>query len=129
MTTVLRFLSAGGRYAVPVEHCREVRPAAEITPLPTLRDGVVGLLHWKDHALSVVAPLGPCGDHVIVLEAGARPFGLLVDEVVGVERLDAAAVGAAPGGQREPFVEGAACADGELLFLVDVTAVERWLHR
>jgi chemotaxis signal transduction protein len=129
MRTVLSFLSAGGRYAVPVEHCREVRPVAEVTPLPTLRDGVIGLLRWREHALSVVAPLGPCGNHVIVLDTGGDPFGLLVDEVVGVVRLDPATVGEAPRGQQDPLIEAAARSDGELLFLVDAVAVESWLRR
>jgi chemotaxis signal transduction protein len=130
MSLVLIFLSAGGRYAVPVEHCREVRPSTEITSLPTLRPDVVGLLAWKDLALSVVAPLGPGGAHVIVLDGGGDPFGLLVDEVVGVERLSSDAPGAAPRGQQDVLV-GAAVSTGAggLLLLVDVPAVGRWLRR
>jgi chemotaxis signal transduction protein len=129
MTTVLRFHSAGGRYAVPIEHCLEVRPAAQVRPLPSPRPGVVGVLSWRDRALSVVSPLGPCGDHVIVLDAAGRPFGLLVDEVVGVEHLDAAAVGDPPPGQEQPLVAAATAPEGDLLFLVDVVAVDRWLHQ
>ena len=130
MTQVLVFRSGDGRYAVPVEHCREVRPATEVTPLPTLAEDVVGVLRWRDRTLSVIAPLGPGGTHVVVLDTGAEPFGLLVDSVLGVERFDAGGVGDAPRGQRHPLVGGtAASAGGELLFLVDVGAVERWLCR
>ena len=89
MTAMLVFRNGDGEYAVPVEHCREVRPAAEITPLPTLEDDVAGVLAWHGLALSVVAPLGLGGGHVIVLDTGAEPFALLVDTVVGVEHLDA----------------------------------------
>jgi two-component system cell cycle response regulator len=96
MTTVLVFRNGDGHYAVPVEHCREVRPAAEVTPLPTLEADVVGVLRWHDRALSVVAPLGPGGAHVIVLDTGAEPFALLVDAVVGIEHLEDGSVGDAP---------------------------------
>lgn len=129
MSTVLRFLSAGGQYAVPIEHCREVRPAAQVQPLPASRPGVVGVLPWRDRVLSVVSPLGPCGDHVIVLDAGNRPFGLLVDEVIGVERLDAPVAGAPPPGQELPLISAAASRDDALLLVVDAAAVDRWLHR
>jgi chemotaxis signal transduction protein len=129
VSTVLRFLSAGGQYAVPIEHCREVRPATQVQPLPASRPGVVGMLPWRDRALSVVSPLGPRGGQVIILDAGDRPFALLVDEVIGVERLDAPAAGPPPPGQELPLIAAAATRDDQLLLLVDVAAVDRWLHR
>jgi len=130
MTAMLVFRNGDGEYAVPVEHCREVRPAAEITPLPTLEDDVAGVLAWHGLALSVVAPLGLGGGHVIVLDTGAEPFALLVDTVVGVEHLDAASVGEAPRGQRNPVVGGTASSTrSSLLFVVDAAAIERRLRR
>jgi chemotaxis signal transduction protein len=130
MTTVLVFRNGDGHYAVPVEHCREVRPAAEVTPLATLGADVVGVLRWHDRALSVVAPLGPGGAHVIVLDTGAEPFALLVDAVVGIEHLDDGSVGDAPRGQRDALVSGTVTARRrDLLFVVDASAIERRLHR
>ncbi|MGH7748371.1 MAG: chemotaxis protein CheW [Candidatus Dormibacteria bacterium] len=130
MTTVLVFRNGDGHYAVPVAHCREVRPAAEITPLPTLEDEVVGMLHWHGLALSVVAPLGPGGAHVIVLDTGAEPFALLVDAVVGIEHLGEGSIGEAPRGQRHAVVGGTvASTRKELLFVVDAGAIERRLRR
>ena len=130
MTAMLVFRNGDGEYAVPVEHCREVRPAAEITPLPTLEEDVAGVLPWHGLALSVVAPLGLGGEHVIVLDTGAEPFALLVDAVIGVEQLDASTVGEPPRGQRAPLVGGTAASSRRpLLFVVDAAAIERRLRR
>jgi chemotaxis signal transduction protein len=131
VTSVLVFRNGDGDYAVPIEHCREVRPAAEVIPLPTLEGEVIGVLRWNGMALSVVAPLGPGGAHVIVLDAGGEPFALLVDHVVGIERLDDGSVGEAPRGQGDALIGGtvAAATRSALLFVVDAAAIERRLRR
>jgi chemotaxis signal transduction protein len=130
MTTVVRFRIADGEYAVPVEQTREVRPAAELIPLATAREGVAGLLSWNGGALSVVSVLGTGGGHILVLDREGDPFGLLVDTVTGVTRLEDDAVGCPPAGQGRALVSGTVrSADGHLILLVDVAAVDDWLRR
>ncbi|HEX3604374.1 MAG TPA: CheW domain-containing protein [Candidatus Dormibacteraeota bacterium] len=130
MTTVVRFRIAGGEYAVPVEQAREVRPAAELVPLATSREGVAGLLPWSGGALSVASVLGAGGLHVLVLDSAAGPFGLLADEVTGVASLDRDGGGGAPSGQELALVSGTVrTPDGHLVQLVDVAALGGWLRR
>jgi chemotaxis signal transduction protein len=119
MSIVVRFRTGNTDYAVAVEHAREVCSASELLPLPAARPGVAGLLRRGDEALTVVAALGPGGGHVLVLDPGERAFGLLVDEVTGVDTIDNAAVGPPPTGQEDELVAGVISMPGGLVFLLD----------
>jgi chemotaxis signal transduction protein len=106
MRTVVRFDTSEGRYAVAVEHTREVRPASGLVQLPAARAGVVGVLPDDDGTLTVVSSLGEGRDHVLVLDTGERAFGLLVQEVAGVVAVEEATIGPPPAGQAGPLVIG-----------------------
>jgi chemotaxis signal transduction protein len=59
-----------------------------VLPLPDPRPGVAGLLHRDGHTVTVVSPLGGGqAGQVLGLDDGATSIGLLVDEVVGIERV------------------------------------------
>lgn len=104
MRTIVRFHTAEGDYAVPVEQVREVRSATGLAPLPAPLPGVAGLMHRSDNgALPVLAILGAHGQHVVVIEKDPLSFGLLVEEVTGVLQVDDAKIGAPPPGQLRPL--------------------------
>ncbi|HEV3505217.1 MAG TPA: chemotaxis protein CheW, partial [Actinomycetes bacterium] len=62
---------------------------------------------------------------VLVLDDGGTSIGLLVDEVVGIDRVDDEA-GPPPAGQRSPLVAGVLPGPRPLL-LLDVGALTVWL--
>ena len=73
----------------------------------------------------MVSPLGAAHGQVLVLDGDGTTIGLLVDEVVGIERVQEEA-GAPPAGQRSPLVAGVLAGPTPLL-LLDVGALTGWL--
>ena len=126
--TLVGFRTSDGHYAVPVEHTREVRAAGGIVPLPAPRPGVVGLLQRGDDALPVLDALGQGSKHVLVLEAGGQPFGLLVEEVSGVVTVGDTEVGPPPPGQEDAVITGVVSLGESLLLLVDADALAAALN-
>lgn len=97
--------------------------------MPSPAAGVVGLLARENEALTVTSLLGTGGGHVLVLDAGNGPVGLLVDEVLGVFVVDSNAVGPPPTGQREDLVSGSLLGPDGLMLVVDACAVAEALVR
>jgi chemotaxis signal transduction protein len=125
MTAMVRFRAGGASYAVAVRDVREVRLADGVAPLPSGRAGVAGLARVAGAALPVLSALGAGAGRLLVLEAGGRRFGLLVEEVSGVVDLDDATLGSAPEGQTGELVTGVADVSGELVLVVDAAAIAR----
>ena len=123
MTTVVRFRAGAGDYAVPVEHVKEVRSAADLTSLPEPKEGVAGLMQREGEALSVLSILAPDGGHIVVLTRGELSFGLLVEEVVGVHPVDDGGLGPPPQGQDRLVVSGVFNDDETLVLVLDVDAL------
>jgi len=123
MTTLVRFRASDATYALPVEHVTEVRSAADMTALPTPRTGVAGLVARPDGALTVLSVLSSSGEHVIVVDHGAVTFGLLVDEVVEVARIDDDRIGPPPQGQAGGTVAGVIHEEGGLVLVLDPVAL------
>ena len=87
---------------------------------------MAGLLHRDGHTVTVVSPLGAASRaRCWSLTTAATSIGLLVDEVVGIERVQEEA-GAPPAGQRSPLVAGVLPGARPLL-LLDVGALTGWL--
>ena len=127
-TTVVSFRSGGQDWAVALERVQRVLGARGVLPVPDPRPGVAGLLYRDGRTVTVVSPLG--GDQagqVLVLDDGATSIGLLVDEVVGIERVQEGP-GEPPAGQRSPLVAGVLPGARPLL-LLDVGALTGWLAR
>jgi chemotaxis signal transduction protein len=120
MTTFVRFRTPKGECAIPVDQVREVRLATGLRPLPAPREGVVGLLPREDDALSVLAVLGSVGRHVMVVDDGTLEFGLLVDEVLGVQNVEDASIDQPPAGQDRAVVAGVVSGDGTVMLVLDL---------
>jgi chemotaxis signal transduction protein len=123
MAKYVRFRAPGGQFALAVEHVSEVRNATELTDLPAPRPGVVGLVPRDDDALPVLSLLGSTGSHIIVVEDGTETFGLLVEEVLGVNDLPDDAVSAPPEGQDRAVVAGVASNEFGLVLLLDLAVL------
>lgn len=127
MRTIVRFRTPTGDFALPVEAVTEVRPAAELTLLPTAQPGVAGVMRRGGEALTVLSVLGEPGQHVIVIDDDAVTFGLLVGEVTGVHRIDDETIGPPPRGQDGTAVAGVIVDDNGVVLLLDTAALRRRL--
>ena len=115
-----------GAYALPVEATYAVLEPIGLEPLPSPRAGVLGLLRPERHGLPVLDVLDAEGEHVVVVEAAGRRFGLLVAAVSGVVRVPADAFGPAPEGQKLRLVTArAATVHGSVLVLDPVVLAQQ----
>jgi purine-binding chemotaxis protein CheW len=98
------FRIAEERYALPLEAVREVVvPQPPFARVPRASDAVRGVMNLRGRVVAVVdlaplvglapQPLLPGVGQVLVLDHGKRALGLLVGGVLGVESLEAPAVG------------------------------------
>jgi chemotaxis signal transduction protein len=122
MMTVVEFQTGAGRYCVPVAATVAVRFASGLVELPAPRAGVVGILP-AEQPITVLAILGSGRDHVLVLHAEGHTFGLLVQEVTGLSRIDPTAIHVAPDGQDEAFISGVISRDDGLVLVADPAAL------
>jgi chemotaxis signal transduction protein len=123
MTTMVCFRAAGAAYCLPLQAARSVRTAADVIPLPDTAADVAGIIPG-DPPLTVISPLNASGRHILVIEAQGQAFGLLVDRVTGLRRVDAADIRPAPKGQgRHRLVSGTIDADDGIVFVADPTAL------
>jgi chemotaxis signal transduction protein len=125
MMTVVSFRSGGRDWAVAIDRVQQVLGASALLPLPDPKPGVAGLLYRDGQTVTVVSPLDAARGQVLVLEDGGTTVGLLVDEVVGIERVQGDG-GTPPAGQRWPLVAGVLAGPKPLL-LLDVAALTGWL--
>jgi purine-binding chemotaxis protein CheW len=113
------------RYAVETRHLRAVQWASAVTPVPCTPGFVVGIVSVRGEIvtlLDLATMIGLRGVPLLTFErpvpvlllglAGMRA-GLVVDEVLGVERLRLDALRAAPSGRE--FVRGVGPRDTVLL--------------
>lgn len=128
MKTLVRFRTGRGLFAVPVQQTRAVHRGGEVVPLPEARPDVAGVVPRPEGPLTVLCALGAGDGHVLVLDVAGRTFGLLVEEVTGLQRVDEADIGPPPGGQESAVVTGVLTSAGEMVLLVDAAALARRLE-
>jgi purine-binding chemotaxis protein CheW len=104
------------RYAVETRHLRAVQWATAVTPVPCTPPFVVGIVSVRGEIVTLLDLATMIGLRTAPLETDGRPLavlllglaglrtGLVVDEVIGVERLSLDALRAAPSGRE--FVRG-----------------------
>jgi chemotaxis signal transduction protein len=122
MVTMVYFQAAGAAYCLPLDAVLSVRSADDLVDLPDPAADVAGIIPGEP-ALTVVSPLRSHGAHIIVIDAGGKTFGLLVDEVTGLQRVDTADIRPAPDGQSRPMVSGTLGGEGRLVFVADPIAL------
>jgi chemotaxis signal transduction protein len=120
------FEAAGARYCLPVQVTRSVRIADEMIALPDPAVDVAGIIPG-DPPLTVISPLRSNGTHVLVIEADGKTFGLLVDAVTGLRRIDDADIRPAPQGQGRPLISGTLDTGGSLVLVADPSVLARQL--
>ena len=121
-TTMVSFQAGGAAYCLPLEPIRSVRTAEGLVPLPDPATDVAGIIQG-DPPLTVISPLPSSGAHIIVIEAGDKTFGLLVDEGLGLQKIDAGDIRPAPQGQGRELVSGTLEIDGRLVLVAAPTAL------
>ena len=123
MTTMVCFTAAGNAYCLPVGAVRSVGTTQGMVQLPDAGDDVTGIMRG-DPTLTVISPLGAKGSRMLVIESGTANFGLLVDEVTGLRKIEDADIRHAPRGQERSLVCGTFdCEEGPLLLVVDPIAL------
>jgi chemotaxis signal transduction protein len=120
--TMVCFHAAGAAYCLPVGSIRAVLRSSGMIALPAPHPDVAGIVPG-DPPLTVIAPLGAGGTHILVVETGEQTFGLQVDTVTGLRRVDAANVHPAPHGQNRELISGTIDAWGELVMVADADAL------
>ena len=105
----------------------QFRSAVGIVPLPSSGSGVVGLLSRDDDSITVLSVLGTGTDHVLVIDCGSGPFGLLVEEVIGVVTIDDTDLAPAPRGQEGELVSALLRRPDGVVLVVDAPAVAKLL--
>jgi purine-binding chemotaxis protein CheW len=102
---VLEFMLAYERYALDTAFVREAHPLKDITALPGTPAYVAGIVNVRGQIVSVIdlkrffdLPSRGLTDlnKVIILDDGQTSFGLLVDAVVRVHRLELDAIQSTP---------------------------------
>ncbi|MEZ4240363.1 MAG: chemotaxis protein CheW [Myxococcota bacterium] len=117
-------------FGVPILEVREIIELQEISPVPRTMPWVRGVVNLRGRVLPVIDPkirfgLAPVEPSeltvIVVLKAqDASPFGVLVDEVLEVQRLDPEAISETPvTGEAGEFVTGVGKLRDALLFILD----------
>jgi chemotaxis signal transduction protein len=122
MTTMVHFQSAGTAYCMPVDATRAVRRTTGMIALPAPGPDIVGILPGEP-PLTVISPLGTGGTHVLIVSAGDKTFGLLVDTVTGLRRVPDADIRPPPAGQDRPLICGTIHTGTELILVADPNAL------
>ncbi|KAA5803372.1 chemotaxis protein CheW [Alkalicaulis satelles] len=128
----------GQLFGVEVSEVREVFSPQGITSVPRAPGEIAGLLNLRGRIVTAVEtrqrlglPPRSEGEPVMALglEEGAELFGVLVDEVGEVLRLDPAEMEPAPGHldtQWRAMIKGVYRLEERLMAVLDVRALIRW---
>lgn len=122
MTTMVCFESAGTAYCLPVDATCAVRRTSGMIVLPAPGPDIAGILPGEP-PLTVISALGTGGSHVLIVEAGERIFGLLVDFVTGLRRIPDSDISPPPEGQERPLVCGTIKTGDQLVLVADPNAL------
>lgn len=118
-------------YGVPILNVREIVEMQEISPVPRCSGWVRGVMNLRGRVLPVIDPkvrfgLEPLAATdltvIVVLQPDdGRPFGVLVDEVLEVQRLEANHLGDSPEltDGSSAFIAGFGKVRDDLVFLLD----------
>ena len=129
----ITFLATGQEFAADIMGIREIRGWTDTTALPHVPDYVRGVINLRGMVLPVIdlkARLGlglteATPKHVIiVVNAGERTIGILVDAVSDILTVTSEEIQSVPDVMRESqneYVEGIAVLDGRMITLLGMT--------
>jgi chemotaxis signal transduction protein len=120
---MVRFRTPRGEFALPVEQVTEVRRADDLVLLPSPKEGVAGVIRHGDGVLPVLSVLGEPGQHVVVVQVDDARFGLLVEEVTAIRRVEDGDVGPPPRGQEGAGVSAAIVEPDGIVLVLDPAAL------
>lgn len=132
----LTFRLATEVYGVPILNVREIVEMQEVSPFPRSAPWVRGVVNLRGRVLPVIDPKVRFGLEpvvttditvIIVLQPhDHRAFGLVVDEVLEVQRIDLPSLSDAPDVSEEKidFMAGFGRIRDDLVFLLDATALD-----
>lgn len=92
-------------YGLPIHSVQEIVVLGEMTRLPQMAHYMEGVVNLRGRIVPVInlrrklglpETVAQCTNRIIVTELGDIEAGLIVDDVVGVVRIDAASVQSAP---------------------------------
>jgi purine-binding chemotaxis protein CheW len=112
------------RFGLPLAAVEEAVDEPALERLPGAPSAIAGALRWRGTVLTVVAPepalrvAATVGRAVVVLRGTPRPSALLVDDVLDVMTVPAAAVRPVPGVEEGDGVVLGVCRDGAALVAV-----------
>ena len=118
-TTMVGFRVGDAAYCLPVDVICGVRTVAAMMALPDARDGIVGVLP-EELPRTVIAPLGGDGGQILLVETDGIAFGLLVDSVTDLWRVEDGEIRRSSGGSRS-LVAGILAHDGQSILVADPT--------
>jgi len=122
VTTMVCFRAADAEYCLPVQAARSVRTVDGMISLPDPNPDVAGMIPGSP-PLTVISPLHSTRGHILIIQAGNKTFGLLVDAVTGLQRIDDADIGPPPEGQNRPLISGTVHTGGRLVLIADPSAL------
>lgn len=123
-------------YGVPILNVREIVEMQEISPVPRASSWVRGVVNLRGRVLPVIDPkvrfgLDPVQTTdltvIVVLQSNdRRPFGVVVDEVLEVQRLEESNLSETPdlADDKVEFMAGFGKVRDELVFLLDPAALD-----
>lgn len=123
-------------YGVPILNVREIVEMQEISPVPRSSAWVRGVVNLRGRVLPVIDPkvrfgLDPVETTdltvIVVLQSNdRRPFGVVVDEVLEVQRLEESNLSETPdlADDKVEFMAGFGKVRDELVFLLDPAALD-----
>jgi purine-binding chemotaxis protein CheW len=132
---LLCFRVAAEKYAVDIMDIKEIIKPREVTEVPRMPAFVSGVLSLRGVIIPVFSMHKRLGhgvveksgkERIIVVRMGEEFCGVLVDEVIQVAKLDAAAIEPPPAvleGIDRDFVEGIGSFDGNMLILLNLEKI------
>jgi purine-binding chemotaxis protein CheW len=136
--SLVAFVVGEVRYALDISQVREIVTPLPLTLLPHLPGGLAGVADHRAEVVPIVdlrarfaiAPRAAPSKKTkwILVEVARRTVGLMVDDVMGVLRVQADDFRVAPdlgGGEQSRGIASVTTYDGDLIFVLDLTRFEK----
>ena len=116
------FRASGTAYCMPVGATQAVVRADGMINLPAPNPDVAGIIPGNP-PLTVISTLGAGGAHILIVSVDDQTFGLQVEAVTGLRRVDDADINPAPRGQDDELISGTIATWGEVVMVTSASAL------